>query len=175
MHGCCTALVLNKIIEGNKSVAVKIRSYNPGDWAQVSKLSVMNDQLKYVASIDYLFRNRKANWDYFVIELNDTIVGFFNLDTAYWKEYEFAAQGEFGIRSFFIDQRFQGQGYARQAVLLLPDHIFQHYLNCPSLCLTVNCKNPVAYQSYLAGGFLDTHELYLGGAAGPQHIMRVVR
>lgn len=156
-------------------MSVIIRPYKPEDWSQVSQLSVTSDQLKYVASIDYLFSNRKKHWDYFVLEANETIIGFFNLDTAYWKEYDFALSGEYGIRSFFIDQRFQGQGFSRKAVIALPILIFQQYPNCPSLCLTVNCKNPVAYQSYLAGGFQDTRELYLGGSAGPQHIMRAVR
>lgn len=41
------------------------------------------------------------------------------------------------------------------------------------MVLTVNARNPAARAVYLAGGFADTGELYLGGPAGPQHVMRL--
>jgi RimJ/RimL family protein N-acetyltransferase len=156
-------------------MSVYLKAYEPRDELLLRQLSVSDEQLKYVASIEYLLSHQKSHWHYFLIMSGDFIVGFFNLDTQYWKNYEFAHKGEFGVRSFFIDRRFQGKGLAKKATKVLPEFLFEKYEHCPSICLTVNCKNPAAYQSYNAGGFVDTGELYLGGSAGPQHIMRVIR
>jgi RimJ/RimL family protein N-acetyltransferase len=138
-------------------------------------LSVTGEQRKYVASIEYLFANPRTNWDYCVIEVGDAIVGFFNIDTQYWLEYSFANEGEYGLRSFFIDSRFQGQSYAKWAAVALAEWVFEQYPQCPSLCLTVNRKNPIAYRCYANAGFVDTENEYLGGKAGPQHIMRLTK
>ena len=152
-----------------------LRQYVPDDWTAVNKLSVRSAQQKFVATIDELFRKPKVHWRYHVIEVEDQIVGFFNLDLRYWVEYDFARSGEIGVRSFFIDRHHQGHGYATAAALLLPNFVFAEYPKCPSLCLTVNCKNPSAYRCYNKAGFYDTQELYLGGSAGPQNIMRCSR
>ena len=154
---------------------VRLRLYQSQDWAQVQKLSVTSAQAKYVASIEQLFSKPKVHWRFHVIEVNRKIVGFFNVDTKYWIEFDYAVHGELGIRSFFIDQHHQGQGYATSAARQLVDFCFESYPACQSLCLTVNCKNTAAYRVYKSVGFKDTETHYLGGKAGPQHIMRATR
>jgi hypothetical protein len=47
-----------------------------------------------------------------------------------------------------------------------------NYEKYRSIYLTVNCKNFIAFSCYQKGGFEYTNEKYLGGAAGPQFIMR---
>jgi RimJ/RimL family protein N-acetyltransferase len=42
-----------------------------------------------------------------------------------------------------------------------------------TLVLTVNVRNPAARAVYVRGGFVDAGELYLGGSAGPQHVLRL--
>ncbi|GAM64435.1 histone acetyltransferase HPA2 [Vibrio ishigakensis] len=54
----------------------------------------------------------------------------------------------------------------------LPRFLQETYSDYHAVYLTVNCKNPAAFQCYLKAGFVDTEELYLGGDAGPQHVMK---
>jgi len=152
---------------------ISIRKYEETDWKEVKKLAVYDDQVKYVGTIKDLFGNRLDSWNFQLIEANEEIVGFFNIDTGYASQYEFAYENEIGLRAFFISSEHQGNGYCTGTMKKLPEYLKENYQEYPSICLTVNSKNRAAYQCYLEGGFQDTGDLYYGGSAGPQHIMRM--
>ena len=56
----------------------------------------------------------------------------------------------------------------------LPGLVTRELPGARTVVLTVNVRNQVARQLYLRHGFTDTGELYLGGSAGPQHVLRLV-
>ena len=103
----------------------------------------------------------------------DTPVGFFAIDLDYAQAHDFAEQGTLGLRMFCIDARHQGRGLATQACRALGAYLAKQYPQAATVYLTVNHRNPGARAAYLKGGFTDTGEDYLGGGAGPQHIMRL--
>ena len=76
-------------------------------------------------------------------------------------------------RGFLIDQKHQGKGYGKKAAILLNNYILENYPRFKGIVLTVKCKNKAAYNCYKSAGFFDTNELYHGGPAGPEHIMRM--
>lgn len=73
---------------------------------------------------------------------------------------------------FLIDNAQQGKGGARRARQMLRPYLEQHH-DAQHCRPTVNTVNPAARKAYLAGGFVDTGEVYLGGGFGPQHNMRL--
>ena len=150
-----------------------IKKIDEVNLSEVSLLSVNSEQLPFVGEIEDILKNKVESSHYHVIVYASEVVGFFNIDTAYNKHYDFSLENEIGLRSFLIDSNHQGKGYGKLAALMLKDYLSQNYSQYDSIVLTVNCKNPGAYHCYQSGGFLDTNELYLGGAAGPQHIMRL--
>ena len=77
------------------------------------------------------------------------------------------------LRGFFVDAAAQGRGVATRAVAGLPDVVRRDFPSARSVVLTVNVRNPAARAVYLRGGFVDAGELYLGGSAGPQHVLRL--
>ena len=77
------------------------------------------------------------------------------------------------LRGFFVDAGAQGRGVATRAVAALPDVVRRDLPAVRTLVLTVNVRNPVARAVYVRGGFVDAGELYLGGSAGPQHVLRL--
>jgi RimJ/RimL family protein N-acetyltransferase len=77
------------------------------------------------------------------------------------------------LRGFFVDASAQGRGVAARAVAALPDVVRRDFPTARSLVLTVNVRNPAARAVYVRGGFVDAGELYLGGSAGPQHVLRL--
>ena len=87
-----------------------------------------------------------ARHPYAVVE--DVPVGFFVLDET---PSEADPSADLVLRSFFVDAA-QGRGVARRAVALLPG--------------PVRDRHPAA-------GFVDGGALYLGGNAGPQHVLRL--
>lgn len=108
----------------------------------------------------------------FVMLKDELLVGFFFLDLEYSVQHDFCPDYGAGVRMVMVDQTYQGQGIATQALRQLPQWVQQFYPNITELYLTVNCRNPGAYHCYEKCGYQDTGELYLGGPVGPQHIMR---
>ena len=78
-----------------------------------------------------------------------------------------------GLRTVMVDANRQGMGVGRSLCQMLPAYLAQHYPRACSLWLTVNLRNPGAVRAYVKGGFVDTGEHWLGGDAGPQHIMKM--
>ena len=60
------------------------------------------------------------------------------------------------------------------ALAALPAYVCRCFPTAGAVVLTVDVRNVEAYAAYLAGGFIDTGELHLGGGAGPQHVLRLV-
>ena len=140
----------------------------------VERLKVESEQLKFVGTIEEILSGLEPECEAHVILNDNEVVGFFLLDLGFAKRYGFAESDCVGLRAFFIDHRHQGKRYGTKAIEQLRHHVKKYYPKTSSIYLTVNCKNPVARSCYLKAGFEDTAELYLGGAAGPQHIMRLM-
>lgn len=139
---------------------------------KVLALSVDDSQLKYVGTTEEILRELPSSCIAHVIKFGEEVVGFFLLDFNYSDSYEFACDKPcIGLRGYLIDARQQGKGHGVQAVKLLPDYVKSQFPDVCKIYLTVNCKNPIAKMCYEKAGFVDGGELYLGGAAGPQHIM----
>lgn len=76
-----------------------------------------------------------------------------------------------GLRSFFIDARWQRRGLGTLALAALVADLAQRHPDAQDLVLTVNTRNTAGIALYLRAGFVDTGELYHGGRSGPQHLM----
>ena len=76
-----------------------------------------------------------------------------------------------GLRSFLIDQYWQGRGLGRSVMAAVFADVQARHRQIEALVLTVNCRNAPALALYLGTGFVDTGELQLGGRAGPQHLL----
>lgn len=105
---------------------------------------------------------------YVIVAPTGEPAGFFVLDAA-----PSPADADAGItlRAFFVDERFQGRGIAAAALDALPKVIREHHPEVVRAVLTVNCRNESAREVYLRHGWVDTGALYLGGDAGPQHVL----
>jgi len=76
-----------------------------------------------------------------------------------------------GLRSFFIDYRWQGQGFASHALTAAIVDLAKRFPEARLLVLLVNRRNLPALRLYLRAHFVDTGELYHGGRSGPQHLL----
>lgn len=155
------------------SEVVKIYPYDKVYDDQLMGLSVAEEQLPYVGKVEDLLLGMVEGWTYNVICFKDEVVGFFNIDKLYSNRYEFATEEEIGFRAFFIDKRYQGKGIGSKAMKQLREYVSNNYPGWKNLVLTVNCRNEVAYKLYTKYGFEDNGELYHGGKAGPQHVLRM--
>ncbi|WP_217516109.1 GNAT family N-acetyltransferase [Vibrio metschnikovii] len=150
-----------------------IEKYNKSRDAEVEKLRVKPEQVQFTVDKlgEFILSLKEDEHPHLIIE-NDQVVGFFVLDLSYSDAYSFSDPKALGVRALLIDHNHQGLGVASRAMNLLPSYVASTYPEFERLQLTVNCRNKAAYNCYLKCGFEDTGNLYLGGPAGPQHIMQ---
>lgn len=104
--------------------------------------------------------------------LGEQVIGYYRLDfTPGAIAFRDFGRPSAGLRGFFIGAGWQGQGHGTAAVRAMKADLNTRHPECELLALTVNVRNPAARQVYLKTGFVDSGELYFGGAAGPQHVM----
>ena len=156
-----------------KSSLIKIEKMTSQHLGELITLGLDESQVKFVGTIDDILTMINAQIRPYVITVENQVVGFFLIDTVYKKNNDFVTSKSLGLRKFFIDNKHQGNGYAKQTLNLLPDYLAVTYPNHTDVYLTVNVKNNVAKNLYLKNGFQDTEELYLGGPSGPQHVMKL--
>ena len=138
----------------------------------VKSVQLADEQVKFAGTAEEFLQDVTETTHLHVIKLDDDVIGFFKLDIAYSDNYEFCPTTALGLRAFALDKRQQGKGFGTAAVKALFPYLKEYYGSFEFIYLTVNLKNPGAIACYQKGGFEKTEELYLGGAAGPQHIMR---
>ncbi len=159
-------------IKGNYRLMLEIERLNESHINAIQKVSVADEQLRFAGTAEEFLQDGSDTAHLHVIKQDGSIVGFFKLDIAYSESYPFCPSDGIGLRFFVIDKSQQGKGLGTRAVKALFDYLKMSYPSFKSVYLTVNCKNPAARSCYLKGGFEDNGEQYLGGSAGPQHIMR---
>jgi GNAT superfamily N-acetyltransferase len=109
----------------------------------------------------------------FAIVHDGEAVGFGALDVqGYADELACEPRPAVLLRGFYVGAAYQGCGFGGAAIRALPEAARKVRADADVLLLTVNVRNAGAVRAYLAGGFVDDGELYLGGDAGPQHILR---
>ena len=150
----------------------QVRAYQPQDQKAVQHLQLAEYQSMFAMPFDQFLATTPGQFDGFVIEHDGNLVGCFMIDTTYAEKMEFCDSNGLGLRNVVIDHRMQGKGIGVQAIISLLNNIKAFYPDHNQLYLTVNCRNAGAIKCYLKAGFVDTGELYLGGDAGPQHIMK---
>ncbi|MDF2038431.1 GNAT family N-acetyltransferase [Cytobacillus oceanisediminis] len=100
-------------------------------------------------------------------------VGFFLLhSTERVKDYSDNPQAML-LTSLSINQAKQGQGYAKQAMLLLRKFAADEFPDCNEIVLAVNHKNIAAQKLYEKVGFQDTGRRKMG-PIGEQYIMNLI-
>ncbi len=153
-------------------MTISLEPLDKAEIARVMHLELGEDQLDFVGRIEDMTTRDDPGEDFYVILQDGVVVGFFKLDRGYPQNYPFAAPMELGIRGVLIDRKWQGQGIGAAAMAAIPAYAAARYPEASGLVLTVNCNNPAARKVYETAGFCPSDELYLGGRAGPQFILR---
>ena len=151
---------------------ITIERLNDTQIEQVNEIQLADEQVKFAGTATDFLSDGSETTHLHIIKHGSEVVGFFKLDVAYPAGYKFCPEGSIGLRAFALDKNQQGKGLGTGAVKALFPYLAANYEGYDWIYLTVNCKNHAAYNCYVKGGFEDTNEQYLGGAAGPQFIMR---
>lgn len=66
------------------------------------------------------------------------------------------------LRTFSTDYRYQGKGYAKKALMLLPNFLKENLEGVNQIILAVNVKNEIAQSLYKKCGYIDEGERRMG-------------
>lgn len=156
---------------------IRLEKMTQASRPQAETLEVEPSQLRFVGTMDEILAISGGAivpvliWYRDIAAAGESLAGFFLLDKDYGREHPFANPEDIGFRAFLIDSRFQGKGLGKAVMAQLPDFVRARYPQFHRIALTVNLKNPRALNLYLKQGFQDSGEHFLGGSAGPQHIL----
>ena len=126
-----------------------------------TQLHVANNQLDNIETVMECFEEARESslWRPFAIACDGVYIGF----TMYG---EFINPYRVWFDRFFIDERYQGNGYGKLAMPLILENISKSY-NCKEIHLSVYPHNLPAINLYKQFGFIFTGELDTKG----EHVM----
>ncbi|HET6433765.1 GNAT family N-acetyltransferase [Dyella sp.] len=154
--------------------ALSVAPVQPATEAQVLALEVLPNQRAFVGRIDDLLADagNRASCEPMAILLDTRVIGFYCIETCarVVAPVEFDAPA-LGLRGFFLDAQWQGQGLARPALAAVIDDVAKRHPAAKLLVLAVGAGNTAALALYLGAGFRDSGGRYHGGPAGLQHLL----
>ena len=129
------------------------------NWRATLDLAVPPEQQRFIA--DYVpiaaialakayIRPGGLIWIPYAFYAHTAMVGFTEL------AYEPGSTENYWIFHFFIDFRYQGKGYGKQALQLFLQFIKEQHPQCCSIQLTIHPENKRAQHLYLGAGFQPT-------------------
>ena len=135
---------------------VEFREITENNYSECLNLKVSDNQENFVASNIYSLAQAWVFYETaypFAIYANDTntMVGFIMM--GFYKP-----KGIYNIWRFMIDERFQGKGYGREAILLAIKYLKEKY-NVQEIFLSFEPDNVVAEKLYSSVGFQRTGEV----------------
>lgn len=80
---------------------IKLTPMTPSHLEQVITLSVADEQLPYVGTVEQVLLNADDKVHPHLVMDDDKVVGIFLIDTTYSLVYDFAPSGSLGFRAFF--------------------------------------------------------------------------
>ncbi|HET6552455.1 MAG TPA: GNAT family N-acetyltransferase [Dyella sp.] len=142
--------------------------------AAVLQLGVSDEQHDFVGRIIASLPDAEAcaGSEPMAILLDGEPIGFYRIET----HPRSIADMDFprvtlGLRSFFIDTRWQGRGLGTRALVAAMHDLARRHPSARDVVLTVNLRNAPALALYRRAGFRETGGLYHGGRSGPQFVM----
>ena len=138
---------------------VSLHEVTRSNWRATLGLTVRPEQQRFIsesvpiaaiALAKAYIRPAGLIWTPYAFVSDDAMVGFVEL------AHEVDSVDNYWLFHFFIDQRFQGQGYGKQALGVFVEFVRQHHPRAHALQLTVHPENAAAQQLYRQTGFAPT-------------------
>lgn len=114
-------------------------------------------QLQFTGKPKYCIELAKADTDRHCILAieNDQLVTFFVLHDKEGPKIYTDKSNVLLLRAFSTDYNYQGKGYAKHALLLLPNFVRTHFPHINEIMLAVNVANEAAQHVYKKCGYVD--------------------
>lgn len=156
------------------AITVRVMPQAVGPGAALRELRVLPAQRVWVGMIADALADLACcpDSDSMAIWRDDILVGHYRIDPhgRSIAGHDFTLP-TLGLRAFFIDARWQGQGLGTAALRAMFPDLVARYPAARQLALSVSTGNQVALHLYLRAGFVDGGERYHGGRSGAQQLL----
>jgi GNAT superfamily N-acetyltransferase len=149
-----------------------LRKYNEAFSALIQDYQLTEQQLIYTGTPELPLKIALTNpFIHPIIGVEGKqLTNFFVLDEGKDVHLYTSNQQALLLRTFSTDARYQGRGYAKQVLQLLPVFVQEHFPKANELVLAVNQRNLPAQKLYERSGFCYTNR-HVAGPAGEQLVM----
>lgn len=132
--------------------------------AAVNNYTLTEEQLLYTGSPqESLELQQKDSGRHAILAMEkDELVTFFVLHKGEGAKPYISGDKTILIRGFSTDFHQQGKGYAKQALMQLPDFVRTHFPEVNEMVLAVNKRNVAAQNLYKKCGYLDEGDRLMG-------------
>lgn len=136
-----------------------LREVTRENWRAALQLAVLPEQQRFIsehtpiaaiALAKAYIRPKGLTWTPFAFYYAEEMIGFTEL------AYESYSRQNYWIYHFFIDYRYQGWGYGKQALQAFLQFIQAQHIQCEAVQLTVHPQNYRAQRLYRSAGFRPT-------------------
>ena len=143
---------------------MKLHFYQPEFAQLIDAYTLTNEQLQFTGApketIEWSNEDRHL---YSIVAMdNEQLVTFFALHTCEGVKPFTTNDNAVLVRSFSTDFHHQGKGYAKNALMLLPEFIHNHFGGINEIVLGVNVKNTSAQALYKKCGYVDEGHRLMG-------------
>ncbi|MFJ7747710.1 GNAT family N-acetyltransferase [Peribacillus sp. NPDC097295] len=148
---------------------VELKHYSNEYFDVLNSFELPEEQGQFTALPRKILEVKEGQYRIVILSENEP-VGFFLLhSTERVKEYSDNPKAML-LTALSVNHAKQGNGYAKQAMLLLSDFVKSEFPYCDEIILVVNHKNVPAQRLYLKVGFNDTGKRKMG-PIGEQLVM----
>ncbi len=144
---------------------ISIQEVTPENWRATLELAVFPEQQRFIADYTPIaaialakayIRPAGLVWIPYAFYNDDEMVGFTEL------ALEPESLEDYWIFHFFIDHRYQGRGFGKEALQIFLQFIRDHFPQCQAIQLTVHPENEAAKRLYTGVGFIETGKDLMG-------------
>lgn len=131
--------------------------YNDRFKNEIEYYELTEEQLRYTGHPkDCLKLSAEDSDRYLILAMEeDKLVTFFVLHKNEGVKPYSTKNSSILLRAFSTDFRYQGRGYAKKALMLLPEFVKENFSETNEIVLAVNLKNEAAQGLYKKCGFVD--------------------
>ncbi|ONI45242.1 hypothetical protein AN641_04370 [Candidatus Epulonipiscioides gigas] len=137
---------------------MKIKLLSTSEWNNILILSVSSTQNEFIETSEQCLNEAKnrayqITWSFYGIYLNNDLIGFAMHGEQIYKL--FPIFNKVWLDRFMIDEKYQGKGHGKQALILIIQSLFKDY-NCKRIYLPMYKTNSLAFRLYKKLGFKKT-------------------
>ena len=141
------------------------------DVGRVQHLILPDHQEPFVGNIADMTADPDPAQEFHHICAGDQMIGFFKVDTDFARRVKRLPKGSHGLRGVLIGGQFQGMGFGRRFLELLPGYLPAQY-DVTEVWLSVDQGNKLATRLYLATGWEITGPPFTG-RSGLETVLRL--